>query len=66
SMGERDIRVIATGVGDSNMMATLYNLGIGTVQGPVIGEAEFFAAAKDAHPLLSELEAKRAAANRKS
>ncbi|MGH8271618.1 MAG: EAL domain-containing protein, partial [Gammaproteobacteria bacterium] len=41
SMGERDIRVIATGVGDSNMMATLYNLGIGTVQGPVIGEAEF-------------------------
>ncbi len=66
AMNERDIRFIATGVGDPNMMATLYNLGISTVQGPVIGEAEFFLPHKDAHPLLSELESKQAASNPKS
>ncbi len=41
---ERGIRLIAGGVADTNTMAKLYNLGIGTVEGPAIGEPELFRA----------------------
>lgn len=55
NMRERNIRMIATGIGDHNTMARVYNLGIGTVQGTVVGEAESFSAAGSTHALLNEL-----------
>ncbi|MGH8161619.1 MAG: EAL domain-containing protein, partial [Gammaproteobacteria bacterium] len=40
----RGIQLIASGVADTNTMAKLYNLGVGTVEGPAIGEPELFRA----------------------
>lgn len=44
---QKGINVIATGVNDSSTMAHLYNLGISTIQGPTIGEAELFGLDED-------------------
>lgn len=55
---KKDVMVIASGVSDANAMALLYNLGIGLVDGPVIGEPTLFSpAASEDEPLLRELNA---------
>lgn len=53
---KNDVVVIASGVSDANTMAMLYNLGVGTIEGPVIGEPVLFSpAASEEEPLLKEL-----------
>lgn len=55
---KRGVIVIASAVSDANTMALLYNLGIGVVEGPVIGEPALFSpAAAEEEPLLRELSA---------
>lgn len=51
------VLAIASEVPDANAMAMLYNLGVGVVEGPVIGEPVLFSpAAAEEEPLLKELE----------
>ncbi len=56
-MAEKGDRLIASGVSDANMMALLYNLGIGTVEGPAIGEPEIFSPASTERPVLDGVDA---------
>lgn len=50
------IVLIASDVPDANAIAMLYNLGIGTVEGPVIGKPTLFTSATaEEEPLLKEL-----------
>jgi|GEM_PF-1992514 len=56
AMSEDNCRVIASGVSDANMMALLYNLGISTVEGPAIGDAELFSPSESESPLFAELQ----------
>lgn len=57
TLGEKKCRVIASGVADANMMALLYNLGIGTIEGPAIGEPELFSPIATETSVLKEFDA---------
>lgn len=50
---DTECRIIASGVNDANLMAQLYNLGISTVEGDAVGDAEVL----DPHnPMFEDLE----------
>lgn len=50
-----DTLVIASAVADANTMALLYNLGVGTIEGPVIGEPRLFTPSAGEEPLFGDL-----------
>lgn len=51
----RKTTVIASAVSDANTMALLYNLGVGTIEGPVIGEPRLFSPAAAEENMIGEL-----------